>query len=93
MMIVSVILVALGIYLAGGVVFAVPFVLGGVNRLDPHAKSGTWGFRVLIVPGTIFLWPLLLGRWLSGAKEPPTELNAHRCPAASDRQSGKPYSS
>ena len=79
MMIVSAIVAALGIYFACGVLFAVPFVVIGVNRLDPHAKPGTWGFRVLIVPGTIFLWPLLLGRWLGGVNEPPTERNAHRC--------------
>ena len=26
--------------------------------------SGTWGFRLLILPGAAALWPLLLLRWL-----------------------------
>jgi hypothetical protein len=77
-MIAAVFLIALGIYLACGLVFAVPFVLAGVKRIDPHAAHGSWGFRVLIFPGTIALWPLLLRRWMSGVHEPPEECNAHR---------------
>ncbi len=60
-------LIACGIYLACGFVFAISFVLVGVKRIDPHAARGSWGFRVLIVPGTVFLWPLLAKRWFSGA--------------------------
>lgn len=68
-----------GVYLAAGLLFAVPFVLTGVKRIDPHAAHGSWGFRVLIIPGTMFLWPLLARRWLRGVHEPPEERNAHRC--------------
>lgn len=83
MMIVSAILIALGAYLACGLLFAIPFVLAGVNHIDPHAKPGTWGFRLLILPGTVFLWPLLVRRWMNKAHEPPTECNAHRRAAKS----------
>jgi hypothetical protein len=76
---VTVLLSLLGLYVAVGIFFAIPFVLRGVNRLDPHAANGTWGFRMLIIPGTVFLWPLLLRRWMSGERQPPTERNAHRC--------------
>lgn len=68
---------ALSFYLLGGVLFAVPFVLRGVNRIDPVAREGTWGFRLLILPGVVALWPLLLGRWVRG-EGPPQEKNAHR---------------
>jgi hypothetical protein len=67
-----------GVYLACGLLFAIPFALVGVNRIDPHARPGSWGFRAFVVPGTVFLWPLLLRRWLSAAHEPPEERNAHR---------------
>ncbi len=77
-MIAETLLIAAGIFLLCGVVFAVPFVLTGVKRIDPRAAHGSWGFRILIFPGTIFLWPLLAKRWLSGANEPPEERNAHR---------------
>jgi len=76
--IVSVLLILFGAYLACGLAFAVPFVLVGVKRIDPHAAHGSWGFRLMILPGTIFLWPLLAKRWSSGASEPPEERTAHR---------------
>lgn len=80
-MIVAPLLVMLGLYLALGLCFAVPFVMRGVDRIDPHAANGTWGFRLMIVPGVVFLWPLLARRWLEGVTHPPEERNAHRCAA------------
>jgi hypothetical protein len=74
----AVLLVTLAIYLACGFAFAIPFILVGVRKIDPHASHGSWGFRLLIIPGTMSLWPLLLKRWASGVKEPPEERNAHR---------------
>ena len=68
----------LGLYLAVGAVFALPFALAGAKRMDPHAAHGSWGFRLLILPGTAALWPLLLCRWVKGATTPPEENNAHR---------------
>jgi hypothetical protein len=67
-----------GIYLSLGALFAAPFVVRGVERIDPVAKSGTWGFRVLIVPGVMLLWPLLAQRWARGSAHPPQEVTAHR---------------
>lgn len=84
-MIVPSILGLLGLYLGLGVCFAIPFVLRGANRIDPHAAQGTWGFRLLIAPGSVLLWPLLLRRWASGATHPPDERNAHRL-AAREKQ-------
>jgi hypothetical protein len=64
-------------YLAAGMVFAVPFVLRGVGAVDPVAAESTRGFRLIIVPGVIALWPLLLRRWIAGAPRP-VERTAHR---------------
>ena len=77
-MIAAVFLVAIVAYLACGLVFAIPFAFVGVKQIDPHAAHGSQGFRLLIIPGAMALWPLLLKRWLGGAKEPPEENNAHR---------------
>lgn len=61
---------ALVIYGAVGAVFAVPFALRGAGAIDPAAKGGTWGFRVLTFPGVVALWPLMLVKWRrAGAKE------------------------
>lgn len=68
----------LGIYLAGGLLFAVPFAFLGAQKIDPHAARGSLGFRLLIIPGAMALWPWLLRRWLQGRQEPPTERAAHR---------------
>ena len=82
-MIPSVLLISFGFYLACGIVFAVPFVVLGVGRIDPHATHGSWGFRVLIVPGTVLLWPVLAKRWIQGMHQPPQEKTAHKCAALS----------
>lgn len=69
---------ALEFYLLAGVLFALPFVWRGAGRVDPTAAEGTRGFRLLILPGSVALWPLLALRWLTGADSPPDERNAHR---------------
>jgi len=80
--------VALQLYMAVGFVFAVAFVLFGVQRIDPAARGGTWGFRLMILPGAAALWPLMLRRWALGLP-PPEERTAHRR-AAADRPGGGP---
>lgn len=55
---------ATGAYLLIGTCFALPFAARWVNGLDEVAAHGTPGFRGLIVPGTILLWPVLLLRVL-----------------------------
>ncbi len=67
----------LAIYAVIGTVFAVAFVWKGAGKIDPAAADGTLGFRLLIIPGTIALWPILARRWLHRAG-PPEERNAHR---------------
>jgi hypothetical protein len=74
----SIFLILLGVYFACGSVFALAFAFWGAQRIDPHAAPGTWGFRLLIIPGSMALWPLLLYRWSKGIHEPSEECNAHR---------------
>lgn len=74
----TVIVLVFGVYVLIGVVFAVYFVTKGCNQIDPNARDGSRGFRVLIFPGAAALWPLLLRRLLQGQTQPPTETNAHR---------------
>lgn len=64
----SALVLALGVYAGLGVVFAVLFVLFGVDRIDPAARGAAPGFRLMILPGSAALWPLLLRRWLRGAR-------------------------
>jgi len=69
---------ALSGYAALGIVFALPFVFVGVQRLDSEAQGSGVGFRLLILPGVAVLWPMFLQRWLRGVTEPPVERNPHR---------------
>lgn len=73
----TLLVLALEIYLVIGLAFAVAFVLFGAGRVDPAARRGTWGFRLLLLPGATALWPLLARRWWRGGG-PPEERNAHR---------------
>jgi hypothetical protein len=50
-------------YALAGVVFALCFVTVGVTRLDPASRGTSWTFRVLILPGSAALWPLLAVKW------------------------------
>jgi hypothetical protein len=49
-------------YLTAGLLFAVPFVARWAGRLDPAARAGSLGFRLMILPGAALLWPLLARR-------------------------------
>jgi len=69
---------ALSLYVLLGVVFAVAFVRVGVKRIDSQAVGTGVGFRVLIFPGSVAFWPLLLRRWARGNAEPPLERNTHQ---------------
>jgi hypothetical protein len=37
----------------------------GIYRLDKQARQSSLGFRLIILPGVVALWPLLLKRWIS----------------------------
>jgi len=66
-----------GAYGAIGLAFAIAFALRGAGRIDPGAARGSWGFRLLIVPGATALWPLLARRWLAAHGATPEERDAH----------------
>jgi hypothetical protein len=68
----------LALYAGAGLLFALAFVTRGVEQIDPGAKGASWGFRLVVLPGVVALWPLLARRWWSGATTPPVEANAHR---------------
>jgi hypothetical protein len=58
----TLLLCGLALYLATGVAVGVAFVTMGVTAVQP--ASVTAGARVLLLPGAIALWPLVLSRWL-----------------------------
>jgi hypothetical protein len=55
---------ALILYVAVGIPTGLAFVLFGVTRVFPHPISVTAGARIVLLPGSVLLWPLVLRRWL-----------------------------
>ncbi|MBL8878704.1 MAG: hypothetical protein JNG88_06240 [Phycisphaerales bacterium] len=62
------ILLTIGLYAAIGAAFGILFAWRGVDRIDPAAHGASWTFRLLILPGVIALWPLLMMRWRGAAR-------------------------
>jgi hypothetical protein len=65
-----VLLVAAG-YLAAGLLFGVAFVTVGVVRIDPAARGTSVAFRLVILPGSVALWPALAVVWVRRREERP----------------------
>lgn len=65
--IVSILLMAAGVYLLIGIAFYFPFIKKGVHTFDDGVKDAPVFMKILIFPGTVALWPILLKKWRRGA--------------------------
>jgi hypothetical protein len=52
------------IYLLLGVLFVIPFLMKGLTKVDEGAHGGSIGFKIIIIPGVIVFWPVLLRKWI-----------------------------
>jgi hypothetical protein len=59
----SILVDAAGLYLAMGIAVAVGIHWRGLARIDPGTRGAGIGFRILITPGLVALWPWLLVVW------------------------------
>jgi hypothetical protein len=57
-------------YLASGLVFGSLCLARGLARLDPAAHNMPWAARLLVLPGLVALWPLMLLKWLRRTQPP-----------------------
>ena len=71
----GIILAAQG-YGAIGAVVALWFLLGRIERDDTMAR-GAYGFRPLLVPGLVMLWPLVVWRVMAPLGEAHTFRRGH----------------
>jgi hypothetical protein len=60
----AIVLCAFALYLAIGIVIGILFVIFGVTNALPHPTPVSGGARIVLLPGSILLWPLVLRRWL-----------------------------
>ena len=62
------IIITMLFYLACGGLFSIVLLLKGIDRIDPAARNAGFGFKLIILPGLIVLWPLLLKKFLATLK-------------------------
>ena len=62
MLIAELTLIFLAAYCTVGTLFALIFVTTGMPRIDPLTRHASIAFRLLILPGAMLFWPLLLLR-------------------------------
>ena len=79
---VEILLIIAALYLLMGVLFVIPFLMKGLNKVDEGAHGSTIGFKIIIIPGVIIFWPLLLKRWVKNLKHGDTKAqgNTERTP-------------
>ena len=61
---VEILLIIAAVYLLMGVLFVIPFLIKGLNKVDEGAHGSTFGFKIIIIPGVIVFWPVLLTKWM-----------------------------
>lgn len=57
------------LYVVAGLVFGGYYVMAGAAKLDPAAKGSSLGFRLMLFPAAVALWPWLLKRLSQGGGE------------------------
>ncbi|OEK06253.1 hypothetical protein [Roseivirga misakiensis] len=62
----TIFLIALAIYVLLGLFFYAFFIKSGVHKIDSGVKEAPIFMKVLILPGTVALWPILLKKIRKG---------------------------
>jgi hypothetical protein len=68
-MIISIVLIAALFYLLIGILFVPFFYAKGIRHIDETVKGSSIGFYIIISPGVIVFWPVLLRKWRKALKE------------------------
>lgn len=56
-------------WLAVGLLVGVPFLAFAVGRVVEGAAGSSLMFRLMMLPGAVLLWPVLLYRWLTAGRQ------------------------
>lgn len=64
MIVADVFLIVLAIYLIFGVVFSFYFYLKGASKIDEGTAGTPWHFKLIIFPGVVLFWSVLLTKAL-----------------------------
>lgn len=61
--IVIVLVYLLIVYVIIGAIFAILFLWKGALKVDKNVAGSRFWFKLLLFPGSIAFWPLLLAKW------------------------------
>lgn len=50
------------VYLLIGLLFSIWFALAGAKKLDDGVSETPWHFKLIIIPGAVLLWVVLLAK-------------------------------
>jgi len=62
-LIAQIILLLALLYLVVGALFTPFFIAHGLHKIDEGTQGASLGFKIIIIPGCIMLWPVLLVKW------------------------------
>jgi hypothetical protein len=68
--IVSGVFIVITVYVVAGIIFTIFFQIKGLSKIDEGVHGSTIGFRIIIIPGCIVFWPVLLRKWLMISNNP-----------------------
>ena len=58
----------LEIYFLIGILFGIVFIFKGIGQVDEDAKGSSIATRLLLLPGSIAFWSVLLIKWIKSRK-------------------------
>jgi len=64
----SIQVIIVGLYAAFGLLAGLAFLLLVANRVDPIARDSSFAFRLVILPGCVGLWPVVVWKWICAGK-------------------------
>lgn len=75
-LVVSFLLLAVGVYSIVGIAVAGWLLSGRLAALDAGMAEAGWAARLILVPGIVALWPLVLQRWTTRTTSPTGPLDS-----------------
>lgn len=66
--IISILLLMALLYVLVGLVFTAIFIFRGLEKIDEATQNASAGFKIIIIPGCIVLWPFLLKKWIHASR-------------------------
>ena len=68
LIIINIFFVILSIYFGFGLLFGIYFIVKGASRIDPLIADSKFKVRLLLAPGAIATWPVLLFKIIRSKK-------------------------